>query len=103
MSYEQNQNLNKQVTIGATSILVAEKSAKKVIYLRNTSTSAQVITLAFDSINPAVAGVGLIIAPGEYVLDSNSEGYEAWNGQIKAIASAAGATLSVMITPEEAQ
>ena len=103
MSYEQQLNLNKVITIGTSSLLVAEKSAKKVIYLRNTSTAAQVITLAFDNMNAAVAGTGLIIAPGEYVLDSNSEGYEAWNGQIKAIASAAGATLSVMITPEEAK
>ena len=103
MAYEQQQNTNKVVTIGATSFLIAPKSAKKVIYLRNASTSSQVITIAFDNINAAVVGAGLIIAPGEYILDSNGEGYSAWNGDIKAIASAAGAILSVMITPEEEQ
>ena len=103
MAYDQATNVNKVVTIGTTSTLISEISAKKVIYLRNTSTTAQVITIAFDNMNEAIAGKGLIIAPGEYILDSNSEGYEAWNGKIKAIASAAGATLSVMITPEEAK
>ena len=101
MGYEQQINVNKVVTIGTTSVLVAEKSAKKVIYLRNASTAAQVITIAFDNMNAAVAGTGLILAPGEYILDSNSEGYKAWNGDIKAIASAAGAVLAVMITAEE--
>lgn len=103
MAYEQSLNVNKVVTIGTASVLIAGKSAKKVIYLRNTSTAAQVITLAFDNINAAVAGTGIILAPGEYLSDSNSEGYEAWNGDIKAIASAAGATLSVMITPEDTE
>ena len=102
MAYEQALNVIKSVTIGATSVLVAGKAPRKVIYLRNTSAAAQVITIAFDNMNAAVANTGLIIAPGEYVLDSNSEGYSCWNGDIKAIASAAGATLSVMITPEDA-
>ena len=101
MVYEQKINVIKTVTIGTTSVLIAGKSAKKVIYLRNTSTAAQVITIAFDNMNEATAGKGLVISPGEYIQDSNSEGYSAWNGDIKAIASAAGATLSVMITPED--
>lgn len=101
MAYEQALNVIKSVTIGAASVLVAGKADRKSVYLRNTSTAAQVITIAFDNINAAVANVGVIIAPGEYLLDSNSEGYKCWNGDIKAIASAAGATLSVMITPEE--
>lgn len=100
MGTEQNVNDVRTLTVGAASVLVSKKAARKVIYLRNTSAAAQIITIAFDNVSDAVAGTGIVLAPGEYVSDSNSEGYTAWNGDIKAIASAAGATLSIMITPE---
>ena len=101
MVYEQKINVNKVVTIGTASVLVAGKSSKKVIYLRNTSTATQIITILFDNISDAVAGTGIILAPGEYILDSNSEGYKCWNGDIKAISSAAAGQLSTMFTPED--
>ena len=100
MVYEQQLNTVDKKTIGTTSVQVSQKSNKKVIYLRNTSTSSQIITIAFDNINPAVEGVGIILAPGEYINDSSSEGYKAWNGDISAVASAPGAVLSYMITSE---
>jgi hypothetical protein len=100
MVYEQQYNRVDTVTVGATSIMISQKKDRKVIYLRNTSAAAQVITIAFDNINPAVAGKGIVLSPGEYVLDSSSEGYKAWNGDISAISSAAGGTLAVMETPE---
>lgn len=103
MKYEQKINVVKTVTIGTASVLVAVKSPKKVIYIRNTSTAAQVITIAFDNVSDAVANIGIVLAPGEYITDANSEGYKAWNGDIKAISSAAGGTISVMITPEDEQ
>lgn len=95
MVLEQNIAINTSVTVGATSVTVSTARNRKMIYLRNTSTAAQVITIALDNINPAVALKGIVLSPGEFFLDSVSEGYVPWNGDIKAIASAAGATLSV--------
>jgi len=99
MAYEQNAAINTSITVGATSITVSPARDRKMVYLRNTSTAAQVITLALDNMNPAVALKGLVLAPGEFFLDSVSEGYKPWNGDIKAIASAAGATLALQEQP----
>jgi hypothetical protein len=101
MGLQQNFARNEIVTVGATEVLISGKKNRKVIYLRNTSTAGQVITLAFDNINATVAGRGIILAPGEFTTESTTQGYKCWNGDIKAIASAAGATLSVMEQPEE--
>lgn len=99
MALEKKYNRVDTVTIGATSIKISQAQERKVTYFRNTSTTNQVITLAFDNVNVAVAGKGIILSPGEYFLDSSDIGYRAWNGDINAIASAAGATLAVMETP----
>jgi len=101
MALEQDFNRVDSVTVDATSLLISQKQKRKVIYLRNTSLAAQIITIAFDNINAAVAGKGIILAPGEYVLDSSSEGYKAWSGDVKAISSAAGGTLAIMESPED--
>jgi hypothetical protein len=95
MAYETDSATNTSITVGATSVLISGKKARKLIYLRNTSAAAQVITLAFDNSNPAVALKGIVLAPGEFFLDSLSETYKPWSGEIKAIASAAGATLAL--------
>jgi len=47
------------------------------------------VTIALDNVNAAVVGVGVILSPGEYFVESTSEGYKAWSGDIKAVASAA--------------
>ena len=57
--------------------------------------------IAFDNLNAVVAGQGIILSPGEYITESTNSGYECWNGDIKAIASAAGATLAIMEQPKE--
>lgn len=95
MALQQNIAINTSVTVGATSILVSGARNRKMVYLRNVSTAAQVITLALDNMSPAVALKGIVLAPGEFFLDSVSEGYVPWNGDIKAIASAAGAVLAI--------
>jgi len=101
MGLQQNYARNEIITVGATEVLVSGKKNRKVIYGRNTSAAAQTITIVLDNINAAVAGQGIVLAPGEYFLESTTDGYKCWNGDIKAIASAAGATLAVMEQPEE--
>jgi len=96
MGLEQNYARNQVLTIGTTEVLVSDKKQRKALYLRNTSTVGQIITIAFDNLNAVTAGQGIILSPGEFLTDSNNADYKVWNGEIKAIATAAGATLSVM-------
>lgn len=103
MGLKQNYARNEVVTVGATQVLISPKRERKVIYIRNTSTAAQVVTIAFDNVNAVVAGTGIILAPGEYITESTTQGFKCWNGDIKAIASAAGATLSIMEQQEDEQ
>jgi hypothetical protein len=101
MGLEQNYARNVSLTVGVTEVNISPKKERKSIYIRNTSTSAQIITLAFDNINAVTAGVGVVLAPGEYITESTTEGYNAWNGDIKAIANAAGGTVAIMEQPRE--
>ena len=101
MGLTQNYARNEVITVGATEVNISPKRNRKSIYIRNTSTAAQVVTIVFDNINAATAGKGIILAPGEYIVESTTEGYKCWNGDIKAISSAAGATMSIMEQPVE--
>ena len=100
MGLTQNYARNVSLTVGVAEVNISPKRERKSIYIRNTSTAAQVITLAFDNINAVTAGVGIVLAPGEYITESTTEGYECWNGDIKAIASAAGGAVSIMEQPK---
>jgi len=94
---------NDVATVGATAQLISVSKRRKLLYFRNTSAAAQVVTLVFDNLNGAsmVAGSGFVLAPGEYIQDSKSEGYSPWNGEVWAIASAAGATIAISEVQED--
>lgn len=101
MGLKQNFARNEIVTVGATQVVISPKRERKSIYIRNTSTESQVVTIAFDNLNAVVAGKGIVLSPGEYITESTNSGYECWNGDIKAIASASDATLAIMEQPKE--
>lgn len=85
-------------TIGTTAAEVGKQKARKVIYIKNTSTAGQTISLSFSNTEIAVAGSGIVLAPNEYVIDASSGGvnpYEAWDGFITAISSAVGGTIAI--------
>lgn len=98
---EQNYARNESITVGTSEVMISGKRARKTIYMRNTSTTGQVITIVFDDFNAAVAGKGIILAPGEFITESTTQGYECWSGDIKAVSSAAGGVLAVMEQPKE--
>jgi hypothetical protein len=85
---------NEVVTVGATSQQIANQGNAQARYFRNDSAAAQIITLNFGG-QPAVANAGIVLSVGQFISDSDSEGYSCYKGIITAIASAAGATLSV--------
>lgn len=90
---------NTSLTVGTSLVQV---SANKIggpgrvgINLRNSSTGGQIISLAFSDAESAAANKGIVLAAGQNIADFTSEGYSAWQGNISAISSAAGAVLSI--------
>lgn len=87
------------VSVGVSSVQVTAAANRQMIYIRNTSTAAQVITLVLSDTDEAVANNGIVLAAGEYFADSNSEGYKCWQGKISAISSAIGGSLTITQRP----
>jgi len=85
---------NEKVTVGTTSIQIAPARKRKVILIRNTSSGTQKITICMG-FKQAVEDEGIVLEPGESITDSNSEGYECWQGIITAISDSAGGQLSI--------
>lgn len=89
---------NRILSVGINSVKVAENDPqRKVIFIRNNSTAGQVISLIFSNNQQAEAGTGIVLGAGQYIIDSDTEGYECWEGEIHAISSAAGGLISVYI------
>jgi hypothetical protein len=84
---------NEAVTVGAASVLVEVAKFRREIILTNTSTAAQNITISFGT--PAQAGRGVVLTPYAVYYANPNQDFSVWSGEIFAIASAAGGTLSV--------
>ena len=82
-----------QATVGTSSVNVLPDQKRVLYSIVNSSTGGQVITLNLGRV--AVAGAGIVLAPGQAWVDSNGEGYECYQGPIQAIASGAGGAASV--------
>ena len=90
------------ISVGTSVVVVSNEidlnatSYRKAIILKNTSTGGQKISLGIGL--DAVNGSGEVLDPGDYIIESASEGYFPTFGKfrITAIASAAGGTLAVM-------
>lgn len=92
-TYSRNQSL----TINAAAqTIVSYPQKRKAFYLRNVSTGGQVITITLSDTLPAVAGTGIILNVNDSYVEATDSGFIAWDGHIKAIASAIGGTLAVM-------
>ena len=85
---------NDVVTVGTTSVALTglETRKRKVIYLRNTGVVA--VTINFGA-SPAVLGSGIVLNANEYIMDSNNENYECYQGIVTAISSGAGTTVAI--------
>lgn len=86
------------VSVGTTSTTIiptAENVKRKLYSIRNSSTGAQIITIFPANFIPVVALKGIPLSPGQAYFESNSEGFECWQGQVQAISSAAGGQVSI--------
>jgi len=85
---------NSKVTVGTSSVHVLDKKDRKALVLTNRSTGAQVITINQGE-TAAIANEGIILAPGQSYVDSDSGSYMCWRGNVQAISTAADAILSI--------
>lgn len=83
-------------TIGATAVEVAPAKRRKALYIKNTSSGGQTISLMFSNNDTAVANTGYVLGVNDVLVESNSEGFVCWNGRIMGISSAAGGTISIV-------
>jgi hypothetical protein len=94
MPLETGISRNELIPVGTSVVTVSREKKRKVIYLRNTSTAGQTITLTFSNNQPAVASAGIVLGTNDFIIDSQSENYRPWWGSITAISSAASGQLS---------
>lgn len=90
------QQIPRLVAVGTSIVeLLGEKttSARSVLYITNSSTLNQVITLGVGQ--DAVASYGIVLYPGASYIESPSEGFRPTNARITAVASAAAGQVSV--------
>jgi len=84
------------ITVGTASAEISRQqtNSRRILFsLINTSTGGQSISIAFGQ--EAIAGQGIVLAPGGFYTESEDPGFKPTNEQITAIASGAGATLAM--------
>ena len=86
---------NATVAVDTTAVAVAPERDRISIYLRNSSTAGQTITLVCSDTQTATVLAGMPLKQGDFIIDSDNEKYECWDGNISAISDVAGAVLSV--------
>lgn len=93
---------NDDATIGTSDVLIEGRrgdvnSPRLVLFLKNVSTGGQEITLAMNNNGQAVAGKGKVLSVGQAWVESIDAVFRPWNGDIHAIADAAGGKLAISI------
>lgn len=77
---------NESKTVSTTSIqLLPRNEQRKVLYIRNVSTSATAqLTINFGN-NPAVVNAGVVVNKDQHMSDSDSAGYSCYKGEVTGI------------------
>ena len=93
MEYQYENIRDDAVSVGTTSTLLTRAHPRNEIVITNTSTAAQAITLSFGK--PAVATFGVLLQPYSVYFASNTQGFNVYQGDIYAVASAALGQVSI--------
>jgi len=93
MAYENARS--EAVAVNNASTRVSEPKARSILYLFNSSTAGQTVTVVLAP-KPAEALGGIVLLPNTGYMESRSEGFEVYAGAINAISSAAAGQLSIM-------
>jgi len=89
---------NAAVTIGLTVVQLSQRvnTGERVEFsIRNNSTGGQLISLFFSDLETATSGAGISLSAGQSITQSHDTGYKPWQGNMTAIADAAGGTVSI--------
>jgi len=90
-------NRNTSQTIGTTPSVISYEQTppaiRKVIFVVNTSTGGQKISLGINS--DAVSGQGIVLAPGGYYQESIDAGFLPTQYQISAVSDLAAGTIAI--------
>lgn len=85
---------NSLISVTTTSRILCDQRfptiPRKVLYVRNSGTAGELVTVHFGKDSAAVLNTGITLKNGESYVESNSEGFECWQGQVSAISDAAG-------------
>jgi len=90
------------VTIGTSSSVLwrALNNGRRVLFsVTNTSTSNQIVYLAFSGQN-AVVGQGIVLNPGGFYVESIDQNFSPTMDEIQAISDSANATLALTMRVE---
>ena len=85
-----------QTAVTATEKEVSPPGKWKVRHFKNVTAAPNttIISLTFGT-SPAIAGVGIVLYPGDSVTESISEGYIPYRGTIRAVGSDANGLLAI--------
>ena len=86
---------NDTVTVADTSGKVLEAQERKFLYIRNSSSAGEKITLVLNNSVAAVSNEGIVLSPGQAFVETDSESFKCWRGEVQAISDVAGATISI--------
>jgi len=88
-------NRDTTITVGTSSVEIAPlRSSRVVIYITNTSTTAQKITIRKGE-TAGISGEGLSLNPGDSWYESDGANFRCWRGPIQAISDGADGTLAI--------
>jgi hypothetical protein len=90
---------NEQVTVGTSSILIAEQrvqpNKRKVFVVRNISADPLAIITVNMGYLSAVANTGIVLKQNESFTEATDAGYECYQDQISAVCTIAGGILAI--------
>jgi len=88
---------NASLTVGTDPSVISEEqfnAQRSVLFIVNTSTGGQSITIAPGDVAVAGSG-GIVIGPGGFYQDTIDSGYKPTNSRVTAVSSAAAGTISI--------
>jgi len=89
------------ISVGTTSSIISQQqitpTKRTLFYLRNTSpNAADIITISLSGNTAAVANRGIVLKQNDQYVETTSDGFICWQGQINAICATANGALTIV-------
>lgn len=86
---------NETVAIGAATVRVSPTRKRVAWMVQNNSPAAQTVSVSMQKTG-ATPTAGILLNVGDSISDSDSGGYQCWQGDIVVVGTAGGATAFIM-------